>query len=723
MMRPMTKLTSTRFALLTGAALALSACAIDAKSAGNDPFADAGVDGAADTATDGSGSEPTPGLDFSGVALFGDLHSHSTNSIDVYILNSPLLDGTGQVTAADHCAFARHCADLDFWAITDHQTYAPPEHWLENLTDVQACNDDWGGETSDPTMVTFIGYEWQQSHPDPELNYAHKNVLFRDIDPALLPSRPITTGSQVTQFSAADIELITAAASGADPDNVDVYDDIRETVLSGLDTPACDPDVPSTELSPDCMEFADTPAELYERLSAWGAEALVMPHGSTWGQHHVPGSSWEYQLNPDHHDPSLQRLIEVYSSHGSGDAYRPWRPGRIVDGEVVCPDETADFLPCCQRAAQLVRANEDVCTSGGDAAACDARVAEAQRAFLEAGRGGILTLDYTTPDDWLDCNQCRDCFQPTEGYRPLFSTQAALARTWFGEDGSVLRYTWGFIGSTDTHARGPGAGYKEMRELSDIWGPGAEAFDALVDLAAPRVFPEWERQNSYYYAGALVGVYARDRSREAIWEALRERRTWATSGERIDLVFAVENGPDGAAFMGSEVAMAANPRFVVRATGAPVQAPGCPDATTDAVGAEFVEAVCRGECFHPTGDRHPISRIEVVRVTPQITPDESIEDLIEDPWLVLDCDPADTTCEVSFEDELYAMADRPATYYVRAIQEPSMQLNADPLRCERDDDGRCLSVNPCRGGWEAAGDACLSLDEERAWSSPIYLSP
>jgi len=32
-------------------------------------------------------------------------------------------------------------------------------------------------------------------------------------------------------------------------------------------------------------------------------------------------------------------------------------------------------------------------------------------------------------------------------------------------------------------------------------------------------------------------------------------------------------------------------------------------------------------------------------------------------------------------------------------------------------------VNPCRGGWEAADDTCLSLDEERAWSSPIYLAP
>ena len=72
----------------------------------------------------------------------------------------------------------------------------------------------------------------------------------------------------------------------------------------------------------------------------------------------------------------------------------------------------------------------------------------------------------------------------------------------------------------------------------------------------------------------------------------------------------------------------------------------------------------------------------------------------------------------TFTDPDFAPAGRDAVYYARAVEAPSLQINADNLRCTRDEAGRCTSVNACRGG---ADDDCLGEDEERAWSSPIFV--
>ena len=147
------------------------------------------------------------------------------------------------------------------------------------------------------------------------------------------------------------------------------------------------------------------------------------------------------------------------------------------------------------------------------------------------------------------------------------------------------------------------------------------------------------------------------------------------------------------------------PIFRVRAVGSLVQRPGCPDYASAALPADALERLCGGECYHPSNERRLITRIEVVRIRPQQHPDEPVARLIDDPWRVIPCAPDPAGCEVGFSDPELVRLGRDTLYYVRAIEEKSLAVNAENVRCQdvpQDDD-------------------CLGETEERAWSSPIFI--
>jgi hypothetical protein len=120
--------------------------------------------------------------------------------------------------------------------------------------------------------------------------------------------------------------------------------------------------------------------------------------------------------------------------------------------------------------------------------------------------------------------------------------------------------------------------------------------------------------------------------------------------------------------------------------------------------------------------RRLVTRIEIVRIRPQITKGEPMDPLIEDPWKTLACPPDRAGCSVEFDDPDFPALGRDVVYYARAIEEKSQAVNAANLRCTYDAEGNCVSMNPCWGDWRTpASDTCLGETEERAWSSPIYV--
>jgi hypothetical protein len=680
--------------------------------------------------------------------LFGDLHVHTTFSTDAFLRSLPLMaSAEGAHPVSDACDYARFCSALDFWSINDHAEASTPRRWSETVEAIRQCNAI-AGDPERPDVTAFLGWEWSQVGRVPAEHYGHKNVILRDLEDGRIPARPIGAAGLAT-------DALRRAGARApwylpliDPAHFQRYSDFLRFLSETIEVPACAEGVSATELPADCYESAGTPAALFEKLRQWGVEAIVIPHGTTWGFYSPPGTSLDKQLAAAQNDPERQFLFEIMSGHGNSEEYRAWREVELdAAGKPSCPAPGGGYLPSCWRAGELV---EQRCLdTGSDSAECAARAEEARRLAAEAGIAVHRSVPGSRPEEWLDAGQCRDCFLPSFNYRPRGSGQYGLAISNFDAPGEPRRFRFGFIAASDNHSARPGTGYKEIDRLINTETTGAadgtwqermtrgddaerepRAVAVNLDPDDPQAarFVEAERQSAFFMTGGLAAVHAEGRSRSQIWEALQRKEAYGTSGERILLWFHLLNAerPDGtigAVPMGGEAELAVPPRFEVRAVGAQKQLPGCPEHSVRALSGERLQALCRGECFHPSDERKRITRIEVVRIRPQARPGEDVTPLIEDPWRRFDCEPSQAGCVVQFEDPDFVGAGRDSVYYVRAIQEPSETVNAGHLRCTRTDDaGRCLEVDPCWGDYRTEpGDDCTAPSEERAWSSPIYV--
>ena len=676
-----------------------------------------------------------------GQILFGDLHVHTTYSTDAFLWALPILGGPGVHPVGDACDFARYCSGLDFWAITDHAEAGTPYRWEETKKSIRQCQAI-SGDTSSPDLVSFIGFEWTQVGRTPDEHYGHKNVLFEQLEDDKVAAREIAAGGVATQTLRTTARGMSPFLAIEDLHDREIYYDFNRFIKDIQRVPDCDPNLPSNQLPANCFEVATTPGELVRRLKEQGLSPLIIPHGSSWGFYTPAGTTWDKSLAPAE-DPSEFRLIEIYSGHGNSEEYRSWTPIEIAAGgqTATCPKPSPGYLPSCWRAGDIIF---ERCTATGQSdSVCLKRADEARLAYANMGIAGHLVVGGETPEDWLDAGQCTDCFLPPFNHRPGTSVQYGLAISRFDEDPQhPTRFKWGFVGSSDNHRARPGTGYKQVDRRSNTEASGAVDEKSRLRLigdqgkadAEPHPIQqadlmkmagfqltEFERQSSFFLTGGLAAVHATNRTREAIWDALERREVYATSGHKILLWFDAA-GPEAAtAHMGGEIASGESPTFTVRAVGSFKQKPGCPDFAKAGMDAERLKTLCSGECDNPSDVRNLITRIEVVKIRPQIRAGEPVDGLIEDKFLVHACPPDPNGCSLTFSDPSYAAGGRDAIYYVRAIEEASPTINADPLHCERDAAGKCVKVKLCYGDYRSGESECLAPAEHRAWSSPIYL--
>ena len=563
--------------------------------------------------------------------LFGDLHVHTTFSFDAFTMSMPLTGGDGAHPVADACDYARHCSGLDFWSINDHAITLTPRRWEETLEAIRQCNEV-AGDTENPDLVTYLGWEWTQVGTRPANHWGHKNVILRDLEDDQIPSRPISAGTPPDVGNPADIAPNPVLVGG-----YALYDleqggpEFVKYMSETLALEDCPQGVPVRDIPMDCRETAPTPADLFAKLDDWDKEVLVIPHGTSWGFYTPLGSSWDKQLTDQQHDPNWQSIVEVFSGHGNSEEYRPFKEAILApDGSWSCPMPNENYIPSCWRAGQIIQ--ERCVTEGVPAGECAERAADARQNFVDASfNGGFWTVPGTKLVDWQDAGQCRDCFQPAFNYRPKNSVQYMMSLGRPEQKNDQFRF--GFIASSDNHSARPGTGYKEVsrKEFTearfgnfrdsqigryDTREPAAESERVeLEGIITPFANFETERQASFFLNGGLAAVHADGRDRGAIWDAMQRREIYGTSGPRILLWFDLLNGPSGAAPDGERRRARREPN-IPRAGGRLVRAKGRlrnriarfddGSAPRPPLSERMLQSLRRATAHHPDGGRaHP----------------------------------------------------------------------------------------------------------------------
>ena len=677
--------------------------------------------------------------------LFGDTHVHTTNSADAFMYSLPMMHGaSGAYPPAYACDSARFISQLDFYFLTDHAESFTPRQWRDGIDSVRQCNR-LAGDPQNPDLVAFVGWEWTQVGATAESHYGHHNVLFKDDNPDLLPARPIASkGVGVATVAARSGSAKQSTLLGLlDPRHKNYYASYNDWVMQMAAIPACDPDIASPDLPLECYETAATPGELFSKLDEWGFDNMVVPHGTSWGFYSPPNSSWSHQLTADNTDPNKTRLIEVYSGHGNSEQFQDFAARvRNEAGEWVCPEPQPNYLPSCWQAGEIIR---DRCLAEDNSEEdCNQRAVEARHNFVQVdGIQGFMTVPGSKAEEWLDAGQARDMFLPAFNYRPQKSVQYGLALQNLEDEDNPLRNRWGFIGSTDTHSARAGHGFKQQQRLNtsdstgvrdsfweSVFSTGAVVSEyASTSLRADQIDPvaaklfasEFERTTSFLSVGGLAAVHSAGRDRDAIWDAMKRREVYGTSGHRMLLWFDLLQA-EGSVPMGSAVAMDTTPRFRAKVLGSFKQLPGCPNYVVAALEKNHLQKMAQGECYNPSEERYEIASIEVIKIRPQAVAGEAIAPLIEDTWKQFNCEPSPEGCIVEFEDPDFVAEGRDALYYVRALEEPIATVNGGNLRTSFDENGQAETTDMCYGDYRTSiDDDCQQPHSQRAWSSPIFV--
>jgi hypothetical protein len=264
----------------------------------------------------------------------------------------------------------------------------------------------------------------------------------------------------------------------------------------------------------------------------------------------------------------------------------------------------------------------------------------------------------------------------------------------------------GFIASTDAHNANPG----DVQERSyDGWSgtvdstPERRLQGTLATLAPIASNP-----------GGLVGIWAEENSRDALFDAMKRRETFGTSGPRIQPRF----------FGGwtYDQALCSAPDMIERAyaRGVPMGA-DLPPRDESAGAPRFVVSALRdpGTEAFPGGQ---LQRIQIIKgwAGEDGSVHQRIFEVAGSPDNRASVDPAtcaprgrghESLCAV-WSDPEFDPAQR-AVYYARAVENPSCRWNA----------WQCLAIPEAERPAACSDPSIPSVIQERAWTSPIWYTP
>ncbi|HPE49115.1 MAG TPA: DUF3604 domain-containing protein [Hyphomonas sp.] len=602
------------------------------------------------------------------VALFGDLHVHTGRSFDAFISNV-------KATPEDAYRFARgekiHIdagydiqlnKPLDFYAVTDHGEYlgifpamATPG---SALSQTQFAKDAFGPDATNPA------------------------VLFQNV------GATIVSGEEIEEIY--DRDVIDSAWHKAIEAADKFYEPGKFTTFAGYEftamTPVADSEIPAAaNLHRNVIFRGAAPDRLFSTLDSTNPEDL-------W--------AWMDQQRADGRDV-MSIPHNSNASNGEMFALETYKGGEL----------TADYAVTRSR-------NEPVME-------------------ITQIKGTSETHPTLSPnDEWANF----ELYETFIGSAAKSSPHTGdYARTAIGRgltlqnSGGFNPFKFGFIGSSDTHigagpyieekfwgkfpqdGASPEARHSVPPDGAKTWAV-AEA-DA-IDVATPKgvMKPSMRRllAASHYSASGLAGVWADENTREAIFDAIRRKETFGTSGPRIRArMFAG---------FGYKAEMLDDPNLVSEA-----YAGGVPQGADISGGTGEAPGILAWAMRDP--DSYPLQRLQVVKVWTDA--DNQAQEMVYDAACsgaavpdaethrcpdngssvdISDCSVTDGTgaadLKTLWHDPDFDPNQR-AAYYVRVLENPSC---------------RWSTWDAARNGTPPNPDLPV-LIQERAWTSPIWYNP
>ena len=279
----------------------------------------------------------------------------------------------------------------------------------------------------------------------------------------------------------------------------------------------------------------------------------------------------------------------------------------------------------------------------------------------------------------------------------------------------VNPFEYGFIASTDTHIAAPGL-------VSESGFPGHGGAGQGHRDEMPVGLPDAIAFNP----GGLAGVWAEENSRASIFDALRRRETYGTSGPRITVRFfggaglsqqmcedpnLVRTGyADGVPMGGVLAAAGGAPTFVVSALadpGAPAVGAAAADPSTPLQQIEIVKGWVEGN--------EPRFEVFAVAGDPTAGTDPGVDPTTCAPMDAGSASLCGTWTDPDFDPEV------PAYYYARVVEIPTCRWSTHQCAAAGVD---CDDPDTVGDGFEGCCDAAYErFIQERAWTSPIWHRP